>query len=199
MKLHTYLWLGFFNIFLFTNLAFAQPQLTEAQATKLINQGMQHERLYWLPFPLPYQLPQNNNGKDAKLLAALEKHGMVSREELKVEAAKLNGKPQYELHWVYSYKPLRQYYEKEGFYYGKPKLLNIKKISETIPTKQGLFVLVEIEWMVDDLQNWTKDKAFHIARTLRRSQNSANQPFEKKIHFQYLPDTNSWQVWEPEG
>src|SRR5690554_2928230 len=124
---------------------------------------------------------------------------MVSREELKVEAGKLNGKPQYELYWVYSYKPSRQYYEKEGFYYGQPKLLNIKRISEAIATKQGLFVLVEIEWMVDDLQSWTKDKAFHVARTLRRSQSSASQPFEKKIHFQYLPGINSWQVWEPEG
>ncbi len=197
MKLKTYLPLGLFSIFLFSSLAYAQPHLTETQALKLINQQMQHERLYWTPFPLPYEIPQTNTGKDAKLLAALAKHGLLSKETLEIEVGEpqQNTKPQYELYWQYRYKPLRQSYEREGFYYGKPKLLRIKQISEPVPIKQGLYVLVDIEWMVSDLQAWTKDTVFHTARTLRRSQNSASQPFEEKYHFEYLPDSEDWQIW----
>lgn len=196
MKLKTHLWLTACVALLISSFAFAETHLTEAQALKLINQKMQHERLYWTPFPLPYEVPQASTNKDAKLLAALEKQGLVSKEALEVEVAQQNGRPQYELRWKYHYQPLRQHYEKEGFYYGKPKLLRVIEVSQPIPTKQGLFVLVNIEWMVADLQAWTKDKAFQSARTLRRSQSSATQPFEEKIHFQYLPNSDSWQIWD---
>lgn len=199
MRLNTYLWLVWVTLLLLAGVAQAQPELSEAQATKLIKQSMQHERLYWLPFPLPYSVPQSSKSKDARLLAALEKHGLVSRARQEIEVAQQDGKPQYELQWEYNYQPLRKHYEKEGFYYGKPKLLNIRNKSDTISTNAGLFVLVEIEWMVADLQSWTQDPAFHIARTLRRSQKSASQPFEEKIHFEYLPNKDRWQIWEPDN
>jgi len=201
MKFKTYWPLVLLSTLLFSNLVNAQPQLTEAQALKLINQQLQHERLYWTPFPLPYDIPQSNNGKDARLLAALAKQGLVSREQMEIELAtpEQSGTPQYELYWHYQYKPLRQPYEREGFYYGKPKILRITQVSEPIDTEQGLYVLVDTEWMVADLQAWTKDSAFQIARTLRRSQNSATQPFEEKYHFEYLPDSKRWQIWNPES
>lgn len=199
MKLHTYLWFAFFNVYLLTSMAYAQPNLSKAQAEKLINQEMQYERLYWTPFPLPYEVPQASTNKDAKLLAALARHGLVSKEDVKVEVAQHKGQPQYELRWLYNYQPLRQAYEIEGFYYGKPKLLRINNLSEPSTTQNRVFVMAEIEWMVADMQAWIKDPAFNIARTLRRSQHSASQPFEKKIYFEYLPNSDEWQHWMPDN
>lgn len=197
MQLTTYLSVVILNAFLLVNLASAQPSLSKSQAQTLIKNDMQYERLYWTPFPLPYELPQASTSKDAKLLAALAKHNLVSREAVKVAVAVHNGKPQYEQRWLYNYQPLRQAYDREGFYYGKPKLLRIAQLSEPSTAKGKVFVLVRIEWMVDDLQHWITDPAFKIARTLRRSQHSARQPFEKKIYFEYLPESESWQQWSP--
>ena len=199
MKLYIYQWIAFFNILLLSSIACAQPNLSQAQAEKLIKQEMQYERLYWTPFPLPYEVPQTSTNKDAKLLSALARHGLVSKESVKVEVGLHNNKPQYELRWHYHYQPLRQPYDEEGFYYGRPKLLRITKLSEPQTAKSRVFVMAEIEWVVIDMQAWIKDPAFEAARTLRRSQHSASQPFEKKIYFEYLPDSDEWQHWLPES
>jgi len=52
---------------------------------------------------------------------------------------------------------------------------------------------VYIQWYVDDLQEWAKDPAFRSARTLRRSLESFQKPFEKRVYLQY--DGESWGFW----
>ena len=177
--------------------ALAEPILSEAMAERILQQNVERP-LYWNPFPLPYEVAQNDNGRDAVLLNALYRHGLVEREEVKTQIKGALGRPQYHLKWLYRYLPERLETQPEGFYYGNAKLVKLESLSSTSQVKGEYFVQGKILWGVDRQQSWVADADFNIARTLRRSLDSIQRPFEREVVFRYHPKGLYWYVWEPE-
>ena len=186
---------------LFTGLVqAAQPALGKNQAAQLIERGLQAEPLMWLPFPLPYVVEQADKGKDALLLDALFRHGLIERERsMAMVAVVENGssRRKVQLSWEYNY-PLarREQGTPEGFYYGRGKLRRIIELSAPYLIGDYYYAEAYVEWYVDDMQDWIGDPAFRTARTLRRSLESYDKPFEKRLFLQY--DGEAWALWKGE-
>lgn len=175
----------------------AQPALGSSEAATLIEKGLQAEPLIWLPFPLPYEVEQSDRGKDALLLDALFRHALVEREKVMRmdDAADGINRRKVKLLWSYNY-PLerREQGTPEGFYYGRGKLRRIVELSAPYLIGEYYYAEAYIEWYVDDMQAWIEDPAFRTARTLRRSVESYQKPFETRVYLQH--DGKKWALWK---
>ena len=178
----------------------AEPVLGPNTAEQLIDQGLQSEKLLWLPFPLPYEVERRSNSKDAQLLAALMKYKLVEREKSMVmEDIREQGeaRKRLKLLWVYRYPDNKPMLDQEGFYYGRAKLKKIMELSDPYPKGDAFYVRAFVQWYVDDMQRWIKDPAFRVARTLRRSGESFDKPFEKSVYLEY--HDGQWRYWQPQA
>ena len=178
--------------------AVAEPVLGPNTAEKLIDQGLQSQALLWLPFPLPYEVERRSKSKDARLLAALHKYGLVERDKA-MQMEKIDddddARKRLKLLWVYRYPDNKPLLDQEGFYYGRGKLKNILELSPPVARGDYYYVEAYVQWYVDDMQAWIKDPAFRIARTLRRPAESYEKPFEKKVYLEY--HQGQWHYWQP--
>lgn len=85
----------------------------------------------------------------------------------------------------------------EGFYYGVRRVKEIMSLSEPQQQANDTYAEAMVAWYVDDIEDWVRDPAFRAARTLRRSQESFQKPFETRVIFKY--ENGRWQIWRPEG
>lgn len=175
-------------------LSLAQPTLSKAEAEQVLNQAFRHKPLYWNPFPLPYDIAQSTQNKDAALLAGLFKYGLVTREAV---MASLPGTQGYVQQWRYQYPARRSPQTPEGFYYGRAQFKALLSLSAVIREGGEDLVQTRVTWQVEDLQPWAKDPVFRQARTLRRSQQSATEPFEINVALRYNARFQAWELWQP--
>lgn len=185
-------------LLLLSGFSAAQPFLGTNQASQLINQALKSKDLKWLPFPMPYAIKRSDKGKDARFLSALVDHKLlVRKKETRMVSVEENGKSKRKVmvSWVYDY-PLTngERTTDEGFYYGYGKLKNIMELSKPYLIGEYYYVEAYIQWYVEDLQEWVQDAAFDRARTLRRSRESFDKPFERRVFLQH--DGESWAYWE---
>ncbi|ASP40251.1 hypothetical protein CHH28_16900 [Bacterioplanes sanyensis] len=178
--------------------AWAQPELSEQLAAKLIDQALRNEPLLWLPFPLPYDVDRASRSKDAQLLAALHDHDLLVREDtmemVTVESAS-GTRRQVRVGWRYDYpNETAESQTVEGFYYGRGRLKNIMELSPAYLIGDYYYAEAYIQWYVEDLQDWVTDPVFLQARTLRRSQESFEKPFEKRIFLMH--NGTDWGFWQ---
>ena len=172
----------------------AKPTLTKAEAEQVLTQAFRHKPLYWNPFPLPYDIAQSAKDKDAVLLAGLFKYGLVTRE---VVMTSLPGTQGYEQQWRYQYPTRRSANAPEGFYYGRAQFKELLSISAVVREKGEDLAQARVAWQIADLQPWAKDPIFRQARTLRRSQQSATEPFELNVVLRYSARFQAWELWQP--
>ena len=185
-------------LLLLSGFSLAQPFLGTNQASQLINQALKSKDLKWLPFPMPYAVKRSDKGKDARFLSALVDHKLlVRKKETRMATVDENGqrKRKVMVSWIYDY-PLTngERTTDEGFYYGYGKLKNIMELSKPYLIGDYYYVEAYIQWYVEDLQEWVQDAAFDRARTLRRSRESFDKPFERRVFLQH--DGESWAYWE---
>ncbi|WP_430461926.1 hypothetical protein ACQUQU_03800 [Thalassolituus sp. LLYu03] len=178
----------------------AQPALGKNEAATLIDQGLAAEPLIWLPFPLPYTVDQTDKNKDGLLLDALFRHGLIEREKdmrmVEVTEAGFTRR-KVQLRWVYNYsQERREQGTPEGFYYGKGKLKKVVELSAPYLIGDYYYAEAYVQWYVTDIQDWIADPAFRSARTLRRTLESYEKPFEKRLYLQF--DGGSWALWKGE-
>lgn len=190
---------SFLICLLFSSAVLAQPEINTADLERTVQRILASEALYWNPFPFPYEIAQESKDKDALFLQKLYDYGLVEREELMVPTAMAQGRPQYEKRWRYEYNAGRNPHAPEGFYYGRGQLIKVLEVSQPILTKGTYYIQLRVQWSVNHLQDWAQDVAFKQARTLRRSQQSQSQPFERELLLQYQPIGEYWELWqEPE-
>ena len=176
----------------------AQPFIGTNQASQLINQALKSKDLKWLPFPMPYNIDRSSKSKEARFLSALVDHKLLMRKkQTRMVTVEENGisKRKVSVSWIYDY-PLSngERNTDEGFYYGYGRLKNIMELSPPYLIGDFYYVEAYIQWYVEDLQEWVQDAAFDRARTLRRSRESFDKPFEKRVFLQY--DGKSWAFWD---
>lgn len=184
-------------LWLFSWSAVAQPVLDREEADRLIRSALQAEPLFWLPFPLPYELNRTRQDTDSVLLDALFRHGLLTREAVirmadVVEEGRQRRKAQ--AFWIYHYPEGRETDTPEGFHYGSARLLRIVELSRPYLVGEFYYAEAYIEWAAVDLKPWIQDPAFRAARTLRRSLESSVKPFEKRVYLQY--DGSAWGFWQ---
>ena len=183
-----------------------QPFLNERTAFELIDTALQQEPLLWMPFPLPYEIDRASQDKDARLLEALFDHDLVQREKVTrmVEVTE-NGvaRRKVRVGWRYVYPASREIapehrtvtegQTQQGFYYGRRQLKAIMELTSGYRLGEYYYAEAYIQWFVADLQDWVDDLAFDRARTLRRSKESFDKPFEKRVYLMH--DGDSWGFW----
>lgn len=185
----------FFALWLVASCASALPA-PSMQKVREISASVIEQPLYWTPFRLPYDVSQHSRDKDAQFLQALFEQGLLVREASQVQVSlEVSGVPrnQLEQRWRYDYKEPIKNPEQEGFYYGRGKILSLK-LSPAQESALGLYTQVQVKWMVEDIPSWVTGGLFKTARTLRRSLNSAAEPFEKTLYLHY--QQGDWVLWQ---
>ena len=180
-------------LLLLSSFGLTQPAFGPNMAASVLQEGFADERLYWTPMRLPMQVERASTNRDATTLAALFRYEKVARDEKMYMEDTGLGKKRVVLTWNY-HVPNGE--EPEGFYYGIRRVKEIMSLSE--PQQQGRDVYAEamVAWYVDEIEDWVRDPAFRAARTLRRSQESFQKPFETRVIFKH--ENGRWQVWRPE-
>ncbi|WP_320820520.1 hypothetical protein [Thalassolituus sp.] len=181
-------------LLLFSCFGLTQPAFGPNMAASVLQQGFAGERLFWTPMRLPMQVERASTSRDAVTLAALLRHQMVARDEMMHMEDMGAGKKRVVLTW--DYRALNDE-DPEGFYYGIRRVKEIMSLSE--PQQQGGDTYAEavVAWYVDDIESWVRDPAFRAARTLRRSQESFQKPFETRVIFKH--ENGRWKIWRPEN
>lgn len=189
-----------FVLSIFSTFAFAQPEVNLNDIERTVQRALATEALYWNPFPFPYEIAQKSTDKDALFLQKLFDYGLIERTEVMAQLPLAgSGRPQYEQRWRYDYNSGRNPHAPEGFYYGRAQLVSVLETSTPRFNKGTYYINIRIQWAVNHLQEWAQDAVFKQARTLRRSQQSQQQPFERDVILQYQPEGEYWEVWqEPE-
>ena len=185
----------FLTVCVLTPVTYAgQPSLNRDEAIRLIDEALQHKPLLWSPFPLPYEVAQADRSKDAILLSALVDHDLLVREKtMGMVSVEENGVTRRKIRvgWKYDYPQPSSH---DGFYYGVGRLKSILELSRAYLIGQYYYAEAYIQWYVDDLQYWVQDAAFDRARTLRRSRESYEKPFETRVFLMH--DGTSWGFWD---
>lgn len=192
----SYQWVAVLAVFLAAHgWALPSPSMTEAKALA----AKEIERaLYWSPLRMPYEVGQSSQDLEARFLQVLYKHGLIARDSYEEKVAReINGvtRMQIELRWRYDYKTPPRSFDEEGIYYGDGQVLSVK-IYPSVETSRRLMAQLDVKWGVKNIQPWVQDPVFKQARTLRRSLESKNQPFEKTLYVQY--QNGAWVLWQPE-
>lgn len=184
-------------LLLFSTFLRAQPVLGENEAAALIAAALRSEPLMWLPFPLPYELNRTRQDRDSVYLDALYRHGLVTREaEMKMADVVEEGRQRRKVQafWIYRYPDGRDEDTPEGFYYGRAKLMRIVELSRPYLVGEFYYAEAYIQWAAVELEPWIQDPAFRSARTIRRSLESVQKPFEKRVYLQH--DGDEWGFWK---
>lgn len=177
-----------------SSVASALPILTENTARRVLDEGLKQQSLFWQAFAIPYVIEVNSAHKDAAMLKALEKNGLLTRKK-EMRMIKLDNGKRKKITMVYDYQFADPSVEGlGGFYYGYGKLESIMELSSPYLIGEYYYAEAYVTWSVDDFQSWAADPAFRKARTLRRSKESKRKPFEKRIYLQH--DGKEWALWQ---
>lgn len=181
-------------LLLFSHFGLTQPAFGPNIAASILQQGFAGERLFWTPMRLPLQVERSSTSRDAVTLAALFRHKMVTRDK-KMHMEDMGGSKKrvvltWDYHAINDQNPA-------GFYYGIRRVKEIMSLSEPQQQANDIYAEATVAWYVDDIEDWVRDPAFRAARTLRRSQESFQKPFETRVIFKH--ENGRWQIWRPEG
>ena len=181
-----------------TALAKQQPSLTEKQAAIIIDEALKMQPLMWQGFAIPYSIERSSQHKDAAMLEILFNHQLLVREkETQVIEIKDSNRKRIALNYRYSFanqQGIGKISSQSGFYYGYGRLKNILQLSKPYLIGDAYYAEAYVQWYVVDIQDWVDAPAFDHARTLRRSLESKEKPFEKRVYLQY--SDNKWAFWK---
>ena len=178
-------------------LAKQQPSLTEEQVAIIIDEALKMQPLMWQGFAIPYSIERRSQHKDAAMLDILFNHQLLVREkETRVIEIKGSNRKRIALNYRYSFAnqpDAGSTSSQLGFYYGYGRLKNILELSKPYLIGDAYYAEVYVQWYVADIQSWVDAPAFDHARTLRRSLESKEKPFEKRVYLQY--NGHEWAFW----
>lgn len=179
-------------------LAQQQPSLTKKQAAIIIDNALKMQPLMWQGLTIPYSIERSSQHKDAAMLEILFNHQLLVREkETKVIEIKGSNRKRIALNYRYSFaeqSKTERVSSQSGFYYGYGRLKNIMQLSKPYLIGDAYYAEAYIQWYVTDIQDWVDAPAFDHARTLRRSLESREKPFEKRVFLQY--SEKEWAFWK---
>jgi len=191
-------YLTLFIVFLFTiPMVLAQPVLTENQAMRIVDTALKQQPLFWQGFAIPYSIERSSKHKDAAMLEVLFNHKLLVRKKV-TQVVKIEGSRRKRIALNYRYDFIDQESSDHigsqgGFYYGYGRLKNLLQLSKPYLLGDSYYAEAYVQWYVTDIQEWVDAPAFDKARTLRRSLESKQKPFEKRVYLQY--DGNQWGFW----
>jgi hypothetical protein len=191
-------YLQLFIITLFTiPSVLAQPVLTENQAMRIVDTALKQQPLFWQGFAIPYSIERTSKHKDAAMLEVLFDHKLLVRKK-ETQVVKIDGSKRKRIALNYRYDFIDQEASDHigsqgGFYYGYGRLKNLLQLSKPYLLGDSYYAEAYVQWYVTDIQEWVDAPAFDKARTLRRSLESKQKPFEKRVYLQY--DGNQWGFW----
>jgi len=191
-------YLTLFIVFLFTiPTVLAQPVLTENQAMRIVDTALKQQPLFWQGFAIPYSIERSSKHKDAAMLEVLFNHKLLVRKKV-TQVVKIEGSRRKRIALNYRYDFIDQESSDHigsqgGFYYGYGRLKNLLQLSKPYLLGDSYYAEAYVQWYVTDIQEWVDAPAFDKARTLRRSLESKQKPFEKRVYLQY--DGNQWGFW----
>ena len=191
-------YLQLFIITLFTiPSVLAQPVLTENQAMRIVDTALKQQPLFWQGFAIPYSIERTSKHKDAAMLEVLFDHKLLVRKK-ETQVVKIDGSKRKRIALNYRYDFIDQeasdhIVSQGGFYYGYGRLKNLLQLSKPYLLGDSYYAEAYVQWYVTDIQEWVDAPAFDKARTLRRSLESKQKPFEKRVYLQY--DGNQWGFW----
>ena len=189
-----------FMLYAISSAAHSMPSMGKNQAFRLIEQGLRQQPLVWQGFSIPYTIERNSQHNDAAMLQALHQSGLVVRQEDMGMVEVARGRKRiamiYRYDYPYSERVKSGREVRSGFYYGYGQLKNILSLSEVSQVNGDYYVEAYVEWYVADLQPWVQALAFQKARILRRSLESKQKPFEKRIYLQSKEGV--WRFWRKE-
>ena len=175
----------------------AQPVLTENQAIRIVDSALKQQPLFWQGFAIPYSIERSSKHKDAAMLEVLFNHKKLTRHK-ETQVVKVEGSKRKRISLNYRYDFIDQQASEYiafqgGFYYGYGRLKKILQLSKPYLLGDSYYAEAYVQWYVTDIQEWVDAPAFDKARTLRRSLESKQKPFEKRVYLQY--DGNQWGFW----
>ena len=173
--------------------AAAIPPLTENTAARIIDDALKRQPLFWQGFAIPYVIELKSTHKDADMLKAMFKHGLLTQKK-EMRMIKLEGADRKKITMIYEYDFADPGQQGQGFYYGIGRLKDILSLSPAYQVGDYFYAEAYVRWYVDDFQSWAAEPAFRKARTLRRSKESKRKPFEKRLYLQH--DGNDWAFWQ---
>ncbi len=186
-----------FLLLLITPSVLAQPVLTENQAIRIVDMALKQQPLFWQGFAIPYSIERSSKHKDAAMLEVLFNHKLLVRKK-ETQVVKIVGSSRKRIALNYRYDFIDQESSDHigsqgGFYYGYGRLKNLLQLSKPYLLGDSYYAEAYVQWYVTDIQEWVDAPAFDKARTLRRSLESKQKPFEKRVYLQY--DGNQWGFW----
>lgn len=190
--------LGLLSVLFINVNAQALPVLTKNEAIRIIDDALKQQPLFWQAFAIPYSIERSSKHKDAAMLKILFNHKLlVRKKETKVIKLEGSNRKKVSMNFLYDF-PSQESSDRiasqGGFYYGYGRLKNILDLSKPYLISESYYAEAYIQWYVTDLQDWIDAPAFDRARTLRRSLESKQKPFEKRVYLQY--DGKQWAYWE---
>ena len=186
------------TLFCASVIASPQPNLTENQAIRIIDEAFKLQPLFWQGFAIPYSIERSSKHKDAAMLEVLFDHQLLAREK-ETQVVVIEGSKRKRISLNYRYHFVDQEMGERigsqgGFYYGYGRLKKILQLSKAYLIGESYYAEAYVQWYVTDLQDWVDAPAFDKARTLRRSLESKLKPFEKRVYLQY--DGQNWAFWK---
>jgi hypothetical protein len=174
-----------------------QPVLTENQALRIIDAALKQQPLFWQGFAIPYSIERASKHKDAAMLEVLFNHKLlVRKKETKIIQVEGSKRKRITLNYRYDFvdESASEYATTQGgFYYGVGRLKNILQLSKPYLLGDSYYAEAYIQWYVSDIQDWVDAPAFDRARTLRRTLESKEKPFEKRVYLHH--DGYQWGFW----
>ncbi|MFT4765893.1 MAG: hypothetical protein ACI9OH_003007 [Oleispira sp.] len=178
--------------------ASSQPNLTENQAIRIIDEAFKLQPLFWQGFAIPYSIERSSRHKDAAMLEVLFDHQLLVREkETQVVAIEGSKRKRISLNYRYSFADQEigaRVGSQGGFYYGYGRLKKLLQLSKPYLIGESYYAEAYVQWYVTDIQDWVDAPAFDKAHTLRRSLESQSKPFEKRVYLQY--NGKGWAFWQ---
>lgn len=174
-----------------------QPVLTQNESIRIIDDALKQQPLFWQGFAIPYTIERSSKHKDAAMLEVLFNHKLlVRKKETQVVKIKGSNRKRVAMNFRYDF-PNQETSERigsqGGFYYGYGRLKKVLDLSKPYLLSGSYYAEAYIQWYVTDIQDWIDAPAFDRARTLRRSYESKQKPFEKRVYLQY--DGKAWGFW----
>ncbi|WP_300425590.1 hypothetical protein [uncultured Thalassolituus sp.] len=179
-------------LLLFPLLSHAAPLLTPNLAHEALQREYIGQRLYWTPFRLPLTVRQGEESREGQTLDSLYSAGLVTREREITTEEIGTGRRRVVMNWTYEWADKAH----EGAYYGMRQVLEVDSVSDVVQQGERWFAEVRLRWYVSDLPSWLSDPVLRQARTLRRSMESKQRPFEAALTLEYR--NQRWEIWVPE-
>ncbi|OUS35843.1 hypothetical protein A9R00_11820 [Oleispira antarctica] len=164
---------------------------------RIVDTALKQQPLFWQGFAIPYSIERSSKHKDAAMLEVLFNHKLLVRKKV-TQVVKIEGSRRKRIALNYRYDFIDQESSDHigsqgGFYYGYGRLKNLLQLSKPYLLGDSYYAEAYVQWYVTDIQEWVDAPAFDKARTLRRSLESKQKPFEKRVYLQY--DGKQWGFW----